>query len=463
MFVVSTLASRRFVHKDEDDDLDYSNLMDRFRGRLVVPIWDATGKHVLGFGGRILKPPVNKTMSAPKYLNSPESPIFQKKQIVFGHHVAKDAMLSGRGGGGGSAPLVIVEGYMDVIALWQAGITNVVASMGTALTPEQLAIAAKLAGVRGGRIILCLDSDTAGVNAVERLCSASILTNIVKQYVVEIRVATLPNGKKDPAEFIESYRQAATATSAATLGSKSSVAGDDFRKQVLDPSLEWTDWYIQLILSRYDATAIRGAPNSFGDIFERVATFLSTFSNPGDRTKRACEVAQVLGDIMARETNKTKVSNTALIQLESDLVDRASRIANSKNIIAQRLESLDGGSEAQIHAKMTQLTRGEGLSGSEEIEKLSKEGRKKLSTYKPKLSPSPPKQLVPKNRPAIVREENPAPYKAEGRGQRRSFQRRNTVQNNAPLTPHFTGVAVNDEFDARWMGLPKDKVSVLIW
>jgi hypothetical protein len=156
---------------------DFSTLMDRFRGRLVVPIFDVKGTHVLGFGGRILETSEdgNPDFKAAKYLNSPESLVFSKKELLFGEHMVKfesaatdspktatstadtkasataTAIAKRR-----SRSLIIVEGYMDAIALWQAGVQETVACMGTALTREQLMAAAEKARDIGGRLLCSL-------------------------------------------------------------------------------------------------------------------------------------------------------------------------------------------------------------------------------------------------------------------------------------------------------------------
>lgn len=147
------------ISQAEEKDDDYDTLIDRFRNRLVVPIFDGKGANVLGFGGRILPPEEDNDSSYknPKYINSPESLVFHKKDVIFGQHSASKAVPSMRktDGNGQTGPergsVVIVEGYMDAIALWEAGVREVVASMGTALTMEQLASAARTAGTRGGK------------------------------------------------------------------------------------------------------------------------------------------------------------------------------------------------------------------------------------------------------------------------------------------------------------------------
>jgi DNA primase len=139
---------------------DYSTLMDRFRGRLVVPIFDATGSHVLGFGGRILESVTSGSdFKAAKYLNSPESVVFQKKEVLFGKHLAEKSTSTTSKSKLKEVTrprsLIVVEGYMDAISMWQAGIRETVASMGTAISLEQLQSAASAARKLGGESSVC--------------------------------------------------------------------------------------------------------------------------------------------------------------------------------------------------------------------------------------------------------------------------------------------------------------------
>jgi DNA primase len=151
---------------------------DRFRNRVIFPVFDYKGK-VIGFGGRVLDD------SKPKYLNSPETPIFKKGTNLYGLNFAIKN-LSER-------MLIIVEGYLDCISLHQFGITNVVASLGTALTPNQ----AKLLKRYADKIIISYDADLAGQNATLRGLE------ILRTEGFDIRVLTVPQGK-DPDEFIRS-------------------------------------------------------------------------------------------------------------------------------------------------------------------------------------------------------------------------------------------------------------------
>lgn len=132
---------------------------DRFRGRLTLPIEDARGR-VIGFGGRILD---SEKKDAPKYLNSPDTPLFDKGRTLYNLHRAGPASRQ-------SNRIVVVEGYMDVIALAAAGIADAVAPMGTALTEQQIALLWRLVDVP----ILCFDGDAAGQRAAMRAISRAL-------------------------------------------------------------------------------------------------------------------------------------------------------------------------------------------------------------------------------------------------------------------------------------------------
>lgn len=155
------------------------NYYDRFRNRVMFPVFDYRGK-VIGFGGRVLED------TKPKYLNSPEGPIFSKGIHLYGLNFAikKDNE---------SRTLIIVEGYMDCIALHQYGITNAVASLGTALTLQQ----AKLLKRYADKVIISYDADLAGQMATLRGL------DILRKVGLDVRVLTVPKGK-DPDEFIRS-------------------------------------------------------------------------------------------------------------------------------------------------------------------------------------------------------------------------------------------------------------------
>ncbi len=149
---------------------------DAFRGRLIFPILDVKGR-VIAFGGRVYD------NSVPKYINSPETVVYTKGVHLYGLNVAKSEASKG---------LILVEGYMDCVSLCQAGIRNVVASLGTALTEKQ----ARLIAGRTNRVYIGYDADGAGQNAIEKAIG------IFRKTDIEIRVLIIP-GSKDPDEYIK--------------------------------------------------------------------------------------------------------------------------------------------------------------------------------------------------------------------------------------------------------------------
>lgn len=154
-------------------------IYDRFRNRVMFPVFDIKG-NVIGFGGRVLDD------SKPKYLNSPETLVFQKGTNLYGLNFAIKNRIEKR-------YFIIVEGYMDLISLHQYGITNVVASLGTALTVNQ----ARLLKRYADKVIISYDADVAGQTATLRGLE------ILKEAGFDVRVLQIPQGK-DPDEFVRS-------------------------------------------------------------------------------------------------------------------------------------------------------------------------------------------------------------------------------------------------------------------
>ena len=155
---------------------------DRFAGRLIFPIFSPNGR-VVAFAGRVL----DEREKAAKYLNSPESLIYIKGRILYGLSFAKDEIRK-------LDKAILVEGYMDLISLFQAGIKNVVAVSGTALTEEQVQLLSRYTK----NVVLLFDADTAGIKASMR----SIELLLKKD--VEVKIAALPGGE-DPDSFINNY------------------------------------------------------------------------------------------------------------------------------------------------------------------------------------------------------------------------------------------------------------------
>ena len=177
------LAARGFTEKElltagliiEADD---KRVHDRFRNKLMIPISDIKG-HVTGFGARVLDD------SLPKYINSPQTPVFDKSGTLYGINFASESIRK-------QDLVIIVEGYMDVVAAHQYGFTNVVASMGTAITEKQMNIIKRLTH----NVSLALDADSAGEKAMLQGVNYENLLD------AEVKVILLPEGK-DPDEVIK--------------------------------------------------------------------------------------------------------------------------------------------------------------------------------------------------------------------------------------------------------------------
>ncbi len=163
-------------------------LIDRFRGRVIFPIYDSSGRDVVAFGGRIVPGVALRTQgrdqTAPKYINSPETEVYRKSRVLYGLNWARADIQR-------NDAAVVVEGYLDVIGMHQAGAPNTVATCGTALTAEHFGLLEKFAR----RVILALDADAAGYQAADRARALA-----VEQGVREVGVLPLPAGD-DPADL----------------------------------------------------------------------------------------------------------------------------------------------------------------------------------------------------------------------------------------------------------------------
>jgi DNA primase len=225
---------------------------DRFRHRLMIPIHDLQGR-VIGFGGRTL------TDEQPKYLNSPETELFDKGKTLFGLDKARAAIAK-------QDQAVVVEGYFDVIALHAAGVTNSVASLGTALSIAQ--VKQLLRYTESKRIVFNFDADRAGVQAAERAIGE--VANLAYQGEVQLRILNIPDGK-DPDDFLKTH------------------ATEDYQT-LLDRAPLWLDWQID--------RAIAGKDLKQADHFQQanleIVSLLGNLPNPTLRTHYIHHCAELL-------------------------------------------------------------------------------------------------------------------------------------------------------------------------
>ena len=254
------------------------NIFDRFRDRLMFPIIDVRG-NVIGFGGRIIKNDPN----AAKYLNSPETLIFNKRKNLFGLNLAKKSKENS---------LILVEGNIDVVALHQYGFDNAVASLGTSLTDEQAAMMSRYCE----QVILIYDGDKAGQNATQRAIP------ILEKAGLQVKVLQLKDAK-DPDEFLKRF-------------------GADKFRLLLEDSSNRVEYQLNAIARKYD---IREDDQKVKFINE-AAEFLSTLSNAVQREvygHRVAEAAKISYDALKLEVNKAFKRRMARERKKQEKIDLA--------------------------------------------------------------------------------------------------------------------------------------------
>lgn len=218
---------------------------DTFRSRLMFPVFDVRG-NVIGFSGRILGD------GEPKYMNSPETPVFNKSKNLFGLNLAKKTKLG---------YIILCEGNVDVVAMHQAGFDNAVASLGTSLTPEQ----ARLLSRYVSEVVIAYDGDNAGQKATARAIS------ILEKLDVKVRVLTM-TGAKDPDEYIKKF-------------------GVDGFRNLLEKSEDQADYSLRKIHDKYDLSQAENKLN----FLREAETFVAGFSGKAEREVYAMRIAEMVG------------------------------------------------------------------------------------------------------------------------------------------------------------------------
>lgn len=248
---------RQFENTQPAEALEASGLVlkresggffDRFRGRLMFPIWNESGK-VIAFGGRALA-----DEDQPKYLNSAETPIYHKSRVLFNYHRARDIMRR-------EERVVLVEGYMDAIAVYSAGVKNVVASCGTALTLLHVKAFSPLVKT----VVVNYDPDAAGEAATERSLSTLLEEDL------QVRVLALPAGL-DPDEFIKER-------------------GLDAYRAELERAPSFFDFLVGRVRSKFDL----GTPSGRADAARHLLQYVNKLPDAMERSEMAKDLADRLG------------------------------------------------------------------------------------------------------------------------------------------------------------------------
>ena len=254
------------------------NLFDRFRDRLMFPIIDVRG-NVIAFGGRVIK----KDSEAAKYLNSPETLIFNKRKNLFGLNLAKKTK---------QGFLILVEGNVDVVTLHQYGFDNAIASLGTSLTEEQAALITRYSD----QIVLIYDGDKAGQNATQRAIP------ILEKAGIQVKVLTLRDAK-DPDEFLKKF-------------------GADRFKLLLEESSNRVEYQLNAILKKYD---LRDDDQKVKYLQES-AELISTLPSSVQRevyAGRVAEAAKISLEAMKLEVNRAFKRRMAREKKKQEKIDLA--------------------------------------------------------------------------------------------------------------------------------------------
>ena len=279
------------------------NLFDRFRDRLMFPIIDVRG-NVIGFGGRIMK----KDDSGAKYLNSPETIIFNKRKNLFALNLAKKSKLG---------YMILVEGYMDAIALHQYGFDCAVASLGTALTEDGAALLSRYTE----QVVLIYDGDTAGQNATKRAIP------ILEKAGLQVKVLQMRDAK-DPDEFLKKF-------------------GPDRFKLLLEESSNRVEYQLNAILKKYDLRDDDQKVKYLQESAELICTLGSAVQREV-YSGRVAEAAKISTDAMKLEVNRAFKRRIAREKKKQEKIDlsparnlqpksRTIRYDNMKSAMAEEM------------------------------------------------------------------------------------------------------------------------------
>lgn len=271
------------------------NLYDRFRNRLMFPIIDVRG-NVIGFGGRVMD------NSTPKYLNSPETEIFNKRKNLFALNVAKKSKLG---------YLILVEGYMDAIALHQYGFDCAVASLGTSLTEEHATLLSRYTE----QVVLIYDGDEAGQNATKRAIP------MLEKAGLQVKVLQMRDAK-DPDEFLKKF-------------------GADRFRLLLEESSNRVEYQLRAIQKKYDLSVDEDRVKFIGEAAELVSSLGSAVQREiyGNRVAEAGKISPEAMKIEVNKAYKRRMNREKRKQERIDLAPAVAAQPKSRTIHYDNVKS----------------------------------------------------------------------------------------------------------------------------
>ncbi len=286
-----------------DEDIEVSgickktqkgNFYDVFRGRLMFPIFDYRGR-VIAFGGRQVEDSDDK--KSPKYLNSPETRFFNKRNNLYGLNLARKNI--------NKRTLILVEGYMDLISMYQAGFKNVVATLGTALTQNQ----ASLINNYADTVIICYDSDQAGKNAARRAIDILFRANL------SIKVMHMTDAK-DPDEYIKKF-------------------GSERFERLIKEADHYLKFIIDICSEQYDLSN----DDEKIQFIRKAGDELSNYASPAEKEIYTNYIAKYTGietNTVELEITRSKEKNENYLSLNNTEIGRGSNFVNRASIKKNR-------------------------------------------------------------------------------------------------------------------------------
>lgn len=270
-------------------------IYDRFRNRLMFPIIDVRG-NVIGFGGRVMD------NSTPKYLNSPETEIFNKRKNLFALNLAKKTRLG---------YMILVEGYMDAVALHQYGFDCAVASLGTSLTEEHASLLARYTQ----QVILIYDGDEAGQNATQRAIP------MLEKAGLQVKVLKMRDAK-DPDEYLRKF-------------------GADRFRILLEESSNRVEYQLKAIQKKYDLNIDEERVNFITEAADFVSTLASAVQREvyGNRVAEAAKISPEAMKIEVQKAHKRRLSREKRKQEKIDLAPARNLQTQSRQIRYDNVKS----------------------------------------------------------------------------------------------------------------------------
>ena len=270
------------------------NVVDYFRNRIIFPIMNLQGR-IIAFGGRVLDD------NLPKYINSPETPVYSKGKHLYGLFQAKKSIRQ-------KNQIIIMEGYTDVLMAHQYGFENAVASLGTALTTQQIDLMKRYAD----EVIIAFDSDTAGKNATLRSL------NLVKKVGVKIRIISLP-AESDPADVLLKN-------------------GDKYFSILIKKALPLIDYKLEVLMQHYNPETSEGKVSIVRELFQDLNGINSQLELQAE-VKKIAEKLELQEESMLKDLNRFRKGNRTLPSISAKNVAEETHVNAEKILIGKILQN----------------------------------------------------------------------------------------------------------------------------